>query len=208
MSRDTVRETQAQGSDRGPWIQTFTGRAFHYEDPQPEDVHIEDIAQALSKQCRFAGHTTRFYSVAEHSVLLARYVSQPVKLWALLHDASEAYLVDVPRPVKPYLEGYDRFERVVMYRIRERFDLFGLNNQFDVAWAGHMPAEVKAADIRICVDEKAQNMAPGPMWGIDGLDPLGVTLQFWSPEQAEAEFLSTFTELMAAWRAGRGEASA
>ncbi len=61
---------------------------------------------------------------------------------------------------------------------------------------GDMPAAVHDADMRICVDEKAQNMAPGPMWGIDGLEPIGVKLQFWSPAEAEAAFLDTFAEIM------------
>jgi len=182
----------------GDWIQTYTGRQFWPLDPRADEIHIEDIAHSLSLQCRYAGHCKRFYSVAEHSVLLARYVSQPVKLWALLHDASEAYLVDVPRPIKPYLENYEDVERRLMYRIRDRFGLFSVKDKpSGVAWAGHMPAEVKTADMRICVDEKAQNMAPGLMWGIDGLEPLGVTLQFWSPDEAERQFLACFGELTA-----------
>jgi hypothetical protein len=186
----------------GDWIQTYSGRQFFPLDPRADEIHIEDVAHSLSLQCRYAGHCRRFYSVAEHSVHLARFVSAPNKLWALLHDASEAYLVDVPRPVKPALTGYKGLEQCVMLEIAIRFNL---------SWP--MPQEVHDADMRICVDEKAQNMAPGLMWGIDGLEPLGITLPCWMPQRAEREFLKCFRELttpedLAVWRAERGEALA
>lgn len=187
---------------KGDWIQTYTGRQFWPLDPRISEVFIQDIAHSLSLQCRYAGHCRRFYSVAEHSVLLASHVSPPNRLWALLHDASEAYLVDVPRPIKPALTGYKLIEENVMGVIADRFGL-----------PGSMPAEVKDADMRICVDEVAQNMAPGLVWGIHGLEPLGVRLWFWEPKLAEMAFLRQFEtlagktpEALAAWRAERGEA--
>lgn len=170
---------------KGDWIQTYTGRSFWPLDPRASEVNIADIAHSLSMQCRYAGHCIRFYSVAEHSVLLAKHVSADNRLWALLHDASEAYLIDVPRPIKHSLGGYKDIESAVMTTVAEAYGL-----------RGAMPAEVHDADIRICVDEKAQNMSAGPMWGIDGLDPIGVQLQFWPPAEAEAAFLDTFAEIM------------
>src|SRR5689334_14267678 len=86
------------------WIRTYTGRKFYLFDSGPEDVEIEDIAHALSMQCRYNGHVQRFYSVAEHSCYVSAIVAAEmgnakydinVALWALLHDASEAYLGDV-----------------------------------------------------------------------------------------------------------------
>jgi len=171
---------------RGDWIQTYSGRAFYPLDPHAEDVCIEDIAHALSQLCRFGGHCQRFYSVAEHSVLLSRYVAPGFQLWALLHDASEAYLVDVPRPVKKQILGYVEAERRVMRAICERFRLDPLE-----PWA------VKDADTRILADEARQLMVPPPMpWAGDN-NPLGVTLQFWDPLYARSEFLSRFEELRA-----------
>lgn len=170
--------------DRGDWIQTAMGRQFWPMDPQPHEVFLDDIAHALSMLCRFGGHCRRFYSVAEHSVLMARAAQPQFKRWALLHDASEAYLVDVPRPIKPFLVGYEAAEEKIMRAVAVRFNLhLGL------------PDHVKQLDRAILMDEQQQNMAPAPVpWSTDTA-PLGVTLQFWSPDQARAEFLAMFEEV-------------
>ena len=175
------------GQRKGDWIQTFTGRQFWPMDPRADDVQIEDVAHALAMACRYAGHCKRFYSVAEHSMLLASVVAPEHKLWALLHDASEAYLVDVPRPVKPFLAGYREAEDRVMAVICQKFGL-----------AISMPAEVKRADGAILNDERAQNMCfSRHEWSIDPT-PLGVTLQFWSPQEAERRFLEALSALTGA----------
>ncbi len=92
----------------GDWIQTASGGSFFPLDPRPEEVDIDDIATALSRMNRYNGHFSDkfdFYSVAEHSILLAQYVQERTgsathAMWALLHDAAEAYTSDVPRPLK------------------------------------------------------------------------------------------------------------
>ncbi|MFN9115813.1 MAG: phosphohydrolase [Bacteroidota bacterium] len=96
-------------------IQTFTGRHINPFDPDPAAIDIEDIAHALSHICRFTGHTRTFYSVAEHCTRAADYNtmtsihgtmgkrSRRLALATLLHDASEAYLTDIPRPLKPHV---------------------------------------------------------------------------------------------------------
>lgn len=109
---------------QGDWMQTFTGRKFWPLDPRPEDVCIEDIAHALAYQCRFGGHCREFYSVAEHSIRVALIVANNgfpgnVILGALLHDAAEAYVVDVPRPLKRFLPGYKEVEMGVLRVIAE-----------------------------------------------------------------------------------------
>lgn len=98
----------------GAWLKTFTGRRFYPLDPRVAEVDVLDIAHALSLQCRFAGHTKKFYSVAEHSVRVSYEVPDSLALEALFHDASEAYLVDIPRPIKPYLAGYGAAEQRLM----------------------------------------------------------------------------------------------
>jgi hypothetical protein len=175
---------------KGDWMQTFTGKQFWPADPRAEEIDIRDIAHALSMQCRYAGHCLRFYSVAEHCVLLASAIPEQ-KLWALLHDASEAYLVDVPRPVKPSLPGYKELEDGIMFLVARQFGLRLGGHVLDRE--GYIPAIVKEYDFRMLVDEKAQNMLDGPAWGsIEGVPPVGVALQFWSPPEAERQFLLMF----------------
>ena len=178
-----VNQASAQDEVRhGDWMQTFSGKAFWPLDPRPEEVDIRDIAHALSMQCRYAGHCLRFYSVAEHCVMLVyemRRHTRRLQIDLLLHDAAEAYLVDVPRPVKRYLTGYREAEARVDAAIRKHFVLFRRPHK-----------RVKALDNAILHDEQAQNMAPSVRdWNLPG-GPLGVSLHFWSPAEAEAAFLA------------------
>lgn len=169
---------------KGDWMQTAGGRQFWPLDPRPEEVFLDDIAHALSHLCRYGGHCRNFYSVAEHSVLMSRAVAPAFARWALLHDASEAYVVDVPRPIKPALAGYDAIETRIMAAVCLRFGL-----------PPEMPAAVKAADRAILTDEMQQAMASPPVpWSTAG-DPLGVRLEFWSPGVARLEFLIRAQEL-------------
>src|SRR5690349_20928717 len=92
-------------------IETFTGVFFDYANPRAEDIRLEDIAQGLSMSCRFNGQITGFYSIAEHALLVRDIVCahgrRDLALAALHHDSAEAYLVDVPKPLKPFLgDGY------------------------------------------------------------------------------------------------------
>lgn len=162
---------------KGEWIQTYTGRRFWPMDPRPDEIALEDIAHSLSMQCRYAGHCVRFYSVAEHSVHIARHVSEANKRWALVHDAPEAFLVDVPRPVKPYLTGYYEHEARIMVAICQRFNL-------PLA----MPNEVHAADHGIIADERSNLSECEAEWTTNH-KPIGAELAYWPPELAEYEFL-------------------
>ncbi|TDH35740.1 hypothetical protein E2A64_10420 [Pseudohoeflea suaedae] len=123
-------------------------------------------------------------SVAEHSVLMARYLAarggNGPALAALMHDAAEAYLVDIPRPVKHSLPQYRELEDRVLAVINAKYGI------------GHYTS-VKDADNRIIADEIAQNMTPMD-WHGGHYEPLGVTLRFWTPEEAEREFLIAFRE--------------
>lgn len=181
----------------GDWMQTFSGRQFWPLDPLSHEIYIEDVAHSLSMQCRFGGHCLQFYSVAEHSVLLARYFANAdyhTRLWALLHDASEAYLADVPRPVKPFLPGYKDAEAAAMAAVVERFKMLPLR----------IPDAVKEADDGILVDEAAQNMAAPPVAWNDSGKALGVNLKFWTPKEAKSEFIAEF-QAITALKAMEGE---
>lgn len=168
----------------GGWIQTYTGRQFWPLDPKPEEIFIEDIAHALSMKCRYGGHTRCFYSVAEHSVLVARQLPGKLKLAGLLHDASEAYLADVPRPLKKCLSGFHHIERAIEEAVAERFGLQG-------PWAD----EVHKVDDQLLATEKAAIMELAPAPWCELPEPLKITLPLWPPFYAEKMFLHTFGEL-------------
>jgi uncharacterized protein len=104
-------------------IRTFSGVMFNVFEPDPELICIEDITHALSNLCRFGGHTATFYSVAEHSIRCANLVTgRKRKLAALLHDASEAYLVDIPSPIKYFIPKYREIEEKLMLAIAEKLE--------------------------------------------------------------------------------------
>lgn len=171
---------------RGNWMQTFTGRQFYPMDPRPEDVDGRDIAHALSLICRYGGHVERFYSVAEHCLHLSYAVAPEHALWALLHDATEAYVGDMVRPLKLHMPDYVAAEDRVMAAIAERYGLEGTT----------MPAPVKDADNRILLDERAAVMRPtAHAWSQDDLQPLGVHIEALQPYQAELLYLQRLTDL-------------
>jgi 5'-deoxynucleotidase YfbR-like HD superfamily hydrolase len=120
-------------------------------DPDPAEVDARDIAHALSNICRFSGHVREFYSVAEHCIRVSLELPPDLALAGLLHDASEAYLVDVPRPLKPALEGY---------QIAEDRLMFMLAGKFGFPWP--MPEPVRQADERLLVME-ARALINGPL---------------------------------------------
>jgi hypothetical protein len=167
---------------KGDWMQTTQGRQFWPLDPRADEIDIRDIAGALAKLCRYGGQCLRFYSVAEHCVHVAERAPAGFKFAALMHDASEAYLSDVIRPIKPHLSNYLEIEAGLERVIAERFGL---------PWP--TPPEVKRLDTAILADERDQAMAPPPVAWPQTTEPaLGVTLQFWKPKRAEREFLRAF----------------
>jgi len=104
-------------------IRTSTGKYINYTNVNPDDICIEDIAHALSMQCRFGGHLPHFYSVAQHSVHCSQLVHPDYALEALLHDASEAYMLDIPKPLKNLLPDYEFLEENIMRVISEKFGI-------------------------------------------------------------------------------------
>ena len=118
-------------------IVTFSGRTVYPMNPTPDSIDIEDIAHALANTCRFSGHCSRFYSVAEHCVNVSLVVPDNLALIGLLHDSAEAYLTDIPRPIKPLLTGYKSAEDKLVQVI---FD--GLKTGLKLP----IPKEIKEAD--------------------------------------------------------------
>lgn len=171
---------------RGDWMQTYTGRVFWPLEPRPEDVDIIDIAHALSNLCRYGGHSQVFYSVAHHSVLVSQIVPREDALWGLMHDAAEAYVIDLIRPIKHSAGAawYREVEARVMAAVCERFGL-----------PKEQPPSVDEADLVMLATERRDLMAPPPRpWRRDGT-PLAERIHPWTPQRAEMEFLSRAAEL-------------
>jgi hypothetical protein len=102
-------------------IRTISGQYVNVFEPNPDTLLIEDIAHALSNQCRFGGHLPRFYSVAQHSILCHLVAKEEEKYDALMHDASEAYLLDFPKPIKLEIAQYNEIEHNLMLVLAEKF---------------------------------------------------------------------------------------
>lgn len=168
------------------FIQVYTGIKFYPLNPRSEDVDIADIAHSLSLKCRYGGHCSKFYSVAEHSVYVSQYVSQENALWGLLHDAGEAYLADIPRPIKGSLTGFKELEANVMKAVCAKYNLVETE-----------PADIKRVDTAILADEYEELMKKTVKWYLPE-NPLGVQIHGYLPEVAEAMFLMRFNELYAA----------
>ena len=169
-----------------PWIVTRSGQKVCPWDPTPDTIVISDIATALSRIPRFMGHTREFYSVAQHSVFLSIMVRKEFALWALLHDAAEAYIGDMPRPIKQHLPKYREMEDRLLRCIAKRFDL---------TWP--MPPEVKEADNIILVAEAEQLVEHNPEdWHLRHGKPSDrIVLWTASPSSAFDMFMSRFNDL-------------
>ena len=173
----TVVHTIAMGS----------GKYFDYTDPQPEHLDIEDIAQALSNICRFNGHCN-FYSVAEHSVHcanLAEDLSLPDAgiFAALMHDAHEAYIGDMPKPLKNIMPEYSLLENVIEEVVQKHFSA-----------STAFKKVVKMFDLQMLKAEKAHLFPHDEenWFGFDKIKKVDITIQCWDPRKAMERFLLLF----------------
>lgn len=168
------------------WIQTYVGKQFWPLEPRPEDLDIRDIAHSLSLQCRFNGHCRVFYSVAEHSVRVAEQLPAELALWGLLHDAAEAYLGDLTRPLK-------RQAAAQWFNDAEDQLLQVIANSFGLVWP--MPAAVRVADDVLLVTEARDLMVEPPAdWQMEA-EPLPSPIEPLAPTAAEALFLERYEAL-------------
>ncbi len=172
------------------WIQTYTGKKFYPFSPNPEHIDIEDIAHSLSLTCRFRGHCKRFYSVAEHSWFIYQEAkkadtSRGDQMWALLHDAAEAYCSDLLTPIKLEMGAFRELENGILKAVAVRFGL-----------VLPMPEMIKELDLRMLATERRQAMGQGPTWdNLSAVLPLKIELIFLSSEAAKYWFLRSFDEI-------------
>ena len=176
----------------GPYIQTSSGRWVNPFDPDPSQLDPGDIARALANVCRFGGHTRAFYSVAQHSVIVSELVEQrggdvEDVFAALMHDATEAYLGDMPHPIKhrsplgaAFKEAEDRLETV----LRERFAI-----KPDVP-------EIKRVDRALLATEREAFSSISWDWPeLEGVEALELELTAWEPDEAARRFTERYAEL-------------
>jgi hypothetical protein len=179
------------------FTQLRSGTLFWPLDPDPELIKVEDVAHALSNLCRYAGHCSEFYSVAQHCVLVSQLCgSDPLdQLRGLLHDATEAYLVDVPRPVKRQLPEYTAAEKRLESAIEAAFNVDGLSSSV-----------VKRADELALWIEADRLMQPlRPEWWTrsvqdselyqEAMSKKDLLRDTWSPGHARGEYLLTYRHL-------------
>lgn len=171
-------------------FRTFTGRRVHFLAPSPDEIDIDDIAHSLSYQCRFLGHTDCFYSVAQHSVLVSELVPEGDALWGLLHDAAEAYLGDLPAPIKrgPEMHAYRETEDRLLAAVALRFGL-----------PPAVPESVKQADrIVLATEFRDVTTVDDADWIVKecGFAPSeSMWILPWPPAVAEERFLRRYWEL-------------
>ena len=179
----------------GPYLQTVSGRFVNPLDPDLDQIDIGDITRALANTCRFGGHCRSFYSVAQHSVIVSELVEQrggdaEDVYAALMHDAAEAYLGDMPHPLKHRSalgEAFKAAEKHLEEALRARFNI-----KPDVP-------EIKRADRALLATERRALSTEDWHWPeLEGVEPLDLHLTAWPPDEAAARFAARYAQLDAA----------
>lgn len=156
-------------------IRTNNGKFVNVFEPTADMICIEDIAHSLAHQCRFGGHLPVFYSVAQHSIMCAMHCANDQdRFAALMHDASEAYLLDMPSPIKARLPEYKSIEDTLMRTIAYKFD-----------FPYPLPEAVKQVD-RSMLEYEYNGLMMGRM---------SAYIQVLDIEQARTKFLLMFNDL-------------
>lgn len=185
---DTVRRIV------GPTILLFSGEYFDFEDPERSLFDIHDIARGLSHICRFAGQCSRFYSVAEHSVYVSQIVPIEHAFAGLMHDAAEAFVGDMAKPLKVMCPDYSAIEKRVERAVLDRFGL-----------TLPLPPQVKEADIIMLATEQQQIMRNRDDWEYTrGRQVAEIEIKCLDPDDAYRLFVERFRHLRGAAIRGDG----
>lgn len=177
-----------------PWIQTYSGHKFHFLNDDSQEVYPLDIAVVLSRMPRWAGHTREFYSVAQHSIAVAMLVRErggniSEQLQALLHDGTEAYMCDMPSPLKRMIPQFKEIEALVWAKISKRF--FG-----DVR---EMTPLIHDCDLTMLATEARDLLTADPIdnWTQVCPTPHAAVIVPIESKEAENKFLDTLLSLSA-----------
>lgn len=175
-----------------PEIMTTSGGYFNFENPDPDSFTIHDIAYALGNTCRYGGHCRPFYSVAQHSVYVSKLVPAEYALFGLLHDAQEAFVGDMPSPLKRMLPEFkaieDKAEAVIL-------------DKYGVVVTPESKRIVKEADLIALRTEREVLLPEGEegdawWWVVEAGIPVSThPIEPVSAEQATAEFIARFFDL-------------
>lgn len=175
--------------DLGPWICTIDGQPFHYQAIDVASIRPSVIAHALSNICRYNGHVDDFYSVAQHCVMVSHLVPPELGMEGLMHDAAEAYVGDMVRPLKDLVgDAYRHIEHAVETAIAGRFGL-----KYDDGW----PSEVKTADV-VVFHTEVRDLTPQSYrypHEESGLSPLPDRIIPWDPHIARREWMKRYLQL-------------
>lgn len=173
---------------RTGWISTYSGNKFHIFNPKLNDIDVNDIAHCLSMLCRFNGHCQKFYSVANHSVLVSQIIDPQYALEGLMHDATEAFIGDMVRPLKVWMQDFMDVEHKIERAIDRRFKL----NSSKVC-----KRAIKVAD-NIALITEARDLVnqENCLWefGKD-ITPIKQKIVPWSQSKSEKKFLERFYQL-------------
>lgn len=170
---------------KGPTILLASGNYFDMLNPEGSAFTIGDVARGLSNVCRFAGQCERFYSVAEHSVYVSMIAPPEHAYAALMHDAAEAFIGDVTKPLKELLPEYRALEKRVEAAVFARFDV-----------PTPMPPSVKEADVVMLATEQLQLMRNRDDWDwTRGREPAAISIAAFAPADAYRFFMWRFREL-------------
>lgn len=168
-------------------IMTRSGFEFDLIDPAKNRFSVDDIAHALANVCRYCGHVREFFSVAQHSVMVSQLVPQQYAMMGLLHDASEAFIGDVAKPLKELLPDYKQVEARIEEFVLSRF---GID-------AHAMPPDIKRADMIALLTEQRDLMhGPDPeIMERFSVEPLVETIVPLQPKEAKELFLDRYREI-------------
>lgn len=183
-----------------PTLLSYSGRVISLKNPEPDQFSLIDIAHGLSRQFRYNGLTVKPYTVAQHSTIVARMCTDPKSaLLAMLHDASEAYLHDIPTPLKQILPDYRKIERKVQEAIEAGLIWDGFFNSIE--HAEKLYAEVSEADKLALRHEVSTIVLHREEYGLPVIPPILQVQELreqniLNPDEAFVQFLKDFDAIL------------